>query len=83
MRSFQRLLRRCLTKDRKRRLASAADARLDIEEALDPGRTDPTSTAPSTSRRSPWTLAIGLGIVFVAVAGAYRFRDMLIAAGRS
>src|SRR4029079_9659312 len=68
---IRRLLRRCLTKDRKRRLASAADARLDIEEALDPGRTDPTSTAPSTSRRSPWSLAIGLGIVFAAVAGAY------------
>ena len=38
--AIQRLLRRCLTKDRKRRLASAADARLDIEEALDPGRAD-------------------------------------------
>ena len=47
--AIQRLLRRCLTKDRKRRLASAADARLDIEEALDPGRADPTPTAPRTS----------------------------------
>ena len=69
--AIQRLLRRCLTKDRKRRLASAADARLDIEEALDPGRADPTPTAPRTSRRSPWIFAIGLGTVVAAIAGAY------------
>ena len=31
---IRRLLRRCLEKDRKRRLDSAADARLEIEEAL-------------------------------------------------
>src|SRR4029077_5509532 len=32
--AVRRLLRRCLEKDRKRRLDSAADARLEIEEAL-------------------------------------------------
>jgi eukaryotic-like serine/threonine-protein kinase len=32
--SIKRLLRRCLEKDRKRRLADSADARLEIEEAL-------------------------------------------------
>jgi eukaryotic-like serine/threonine-protein kinase len=69
--AMRRLLRRCLTKDRKRRLASVADARLDIEEALDPGRADATPTAARTSRPSPWTMAIGLGIVFAAVASAY------------
>ena len=31
---IRRLLRRCLEKDRKRRLDSAADARLEIEEAM-------------------------------------------------
>ncbi len=31
---IRRLLRRCLEKDRKRRLDSAADARLEIEEVL-------------------------------------------------
>jgi len=31
------LLRRCLAKDRKRRLADASDARLEIEDALTPG----------------------------------------------
>ena len=38
---IRRLLRRCLEKDRKRRLDSAADARLEIEEAL----TSPTDGA--------------------------------------
>lgn len=33
---IRRLLRRCLVKDRKRRLDSAADARLEIDEALAP-----------------------------------------------
>src|SRR5262249_52576438 len=33
-RSIHRLLRRCLEKDRKRRLADAADARLEIEDVL-------------------------------------------------
>ena len=32
--SIRRLLRRCLEKDRKRRLSDAADARLEIEDAL-------------------------------------------------
>jgi hypothetical protein len=31
--SIRRLLRRCLEKDRRRRLADAADARLDLDEA--------------------------------------------------
>src|SRR4030081_1807242 len=32
--SIRRLLRRCLEKDRKRRLADASDARLEIDEAF-------------------------------------------------
>ena len=39
--AIRRLLRRCLEKDRKRRLADAADARLEIDEAL----TSPTDGA--------------------------------------
>ena len=42
--AIRRLLRRCLEKDRKRRLDSAAAARLEIEEAL---------TAPRPQRVSP------------------------------
>ena len=58
--AMRRLLRRCLEKDRKRRLDSAADARLEIEDALVPpsafeGGAAPavmTSAAPATSSTS-------------------------------
>src|SRR6202521_4613745 len=40
---IRKLLRRCLEKDRKRRLADAADARLEIEDAL---------TAPAAADRA-------------------------------
>ena len=53
--ALRRLLRRCLTKDRKHRLADIADARLELTEALAP------ETAPvGIGRRAvwlPWSLA--------------------------
>ncbi len=64
---LRRLLRRCLEKDRKRRLDSALAARLEIDEALaapspvdDP--TQPTSDSrPSTgSRALPWLIIAAL-----------------------
>ena len=60
--AIRRLLRRCLEKDRKRRLDSASDARLEIEDALAPAGPDPV-TQPETSRRV-WTTTA------VAIAGA-------------
>jgi serine/threonine protein kinase len=69
---IRRLLRRCLEKDRKRRLDSAADARLEIEEALTaPPAVESTTTPAPRSRWSPaltWTLAastLGLAIALV------------------
>jgi serine/threonine protein kinase len=47
--SIKRLLRRCLEKDRKRRLADSADARLEIEEAL----AAPFSAAEAPQTRRP------------------------------
>ncbi len=45
--SIRRLLRRCLEKDRKRRLPDAADIRLEIDEAPEPGRVStPRSRVP-------------------------------------
>ena len=38
--AIRRLLRRCLEKDRMRRLPDAADARLEIDEALHPVASD-------------------------------------------
>jgi serine/threonine-protein kinase len=74
--AVRRLLRRCLEKDRKRRVDSAADARLEIEEALtappaSDGATAPTGAAlrPAWARALPWAvagaLAAGLGGVLV------------------
>ena len=60
-----------MTKERKRRIASAADARLDIEEALNPGSVDAAPTAPIARKRSPLVLALGAGVVLAAIVGAY------------
>ncbi len=71
---IRRLLRRCLEKDRKRRLPDAADARLEIDEAL----TTPTaadgvsvSGAPATTASSrgrlPWMAALAVAAALIAV----------------
>ena len=53
---IRRLLRRCLEKDRKRRLDSAADARLEIEEALTaPSVVDGAAAQPATLPRPAWS----------------------------
>jgi len=71
---IRRLLRRCLEKERQRRLADVADARLEIEEAL-------SGTAESSSREDlvaaegtwrsvwPWIVAAGCAaaLAFVLV----------------
>jgi serine/threonine-protein kinase len=54
---IRRLLRPCLEKDRRRRLSDAADARLEIEDALTQPAAD-VATPRSGSRRSlPWIIA--------------------------
>ncbi len=67
------LLRRCLSKDRKRRLHDIADARVEIEEAI----SDPTSSSLNLAsaalavagprRRSLSMAAIGVGVIGVGV----------------
>ena len=55
-RTIRTLLRRCLERDRKRRLADAADARLEIEEALATPRGEPSESegAPQPVNPSLW-----------------------------
>ena len=71
--SIRRLLRRCLEKDRKRRIADAADARLEIDEALT-GSTDVSSAAGVPPRQSTrreqaaWALAGILALVALTLA---------------
>jgi len=69
---IRRLLRRCLEKDRTRRLADMADARLDIDDAL----SDPYSDAPAesptsrTRERLVWASALLLvGLTAAAMVG--------------
>jgi eukaryotic-like serine/threonine-protein kinase len=68
-----RLLRRCLMKDRKQRLASASDARLDIEDALSPTVPTTTASAPHPRRPAALMLSLGLGVALIAAVGVYLF----------
>ena len=77
----QRLLRRCLQKDRKRRLHDIADARLELEEA--PGETTAISQTARTSARTtwlPWLLAAA-GLTAAAAAVALYVRGRPAEAG--
>jgi len=69
--ALRRLLRRCLEKDRTRRLADIADARLDIEEALqDLSGGAPASVPAASERREPrWRRVIPWAVAGTAVAG--------------
>jgi eukaryotic-like serine/threonine-protein kinase len=70
--SIRRLLARCLERDPKRRLHDVADARLDIEEALDRPRAVPIEAAdqaPSLSSRVTLTV-VGLVAGVALLAGA-------------
>src|SRR5688572_10559931 len=55
--SIRRLLRRCLERDRIRRLADMADARLEVDDALTAAEDVPTPL-PTRSRRGPWLLGL-------------------------
>jgi serine/threonine-protein kinase len=71
-RAIRTLLRRCLEKDRKRRLADSADARLEIDEALTmpEGDSATESRAPSLS---------GLPRSVLAGAGGFLLGSLLVA----
>ena len=72
--SLRKLLRRCLEKDRKRRLDSASAARLEIDDALmaPAADTSPIGAAPSPSSargtRLAWVVAAGLGLAVALLA---------------
>jgi serine/threonine-protein kinase len=54
---IRRLLRRCFEKDRRRRLADMADARLDIDDALSGADTDAPVTVSTPRMPAPLTWA--------------------------
>jgi serine/threonine-protein kinase len=74
--SIRRLLHRCLEKDRKRRLDSAAAARLEIEEALsEPAGEFPSTAARGTASRYilPTAIASALAAAGVAMLATQAF----------
>jgi eukaryotic-like serine/threonine-protein kinase len=61
---FQRLLRRCLEKDSKKRLRDIGDAMPLLEDA-------PVTAEPAASSRLPWVVAAVLGIAALGLAFVY------------
>jgi len=69
--SIRRVLKRSLERDRRRRLADAADARLEIEDALAAGREDDAvrpSPGPTRLRALAWPLAFTVAAVVAAAS---------------
>ena len=67
---IRRLLRRCLEKDRRRRLDSASDARLEIEDAIASPAADTLAPAAMPSRRV-MPAAIAALLVVIAAPAAW------------
>jgi eukaryotic-like serine/threonine-protein kinase len=68
--TIRTLLRRCLQKDRKRRVADAGDARLEIEDVFTPVSNDRVADVPTPPAGRPrWTRA-ALAIAALLIVGA-------------
>jgi eukaryotic-like serine/threonine-protein kinase len=75
--AIRRLLRRCLEKERRKRLESIADARLEIEEALaGPSDQPAIAAAPARARRRErlvWSSALLLAVVAALALGGVSY----------
>jgi serine/threonine-protein kinase len=73
--AIRRLVRRCLEKDRRRRLSDIADARLEIDEAVSlPSTGAVIASPPHRPSRARWVLAAGvaaLGVMAGVIASAW------------
>jgi eukaryotic-like serine/threonine-protein kinase len=67
--SIRRLLRRCLEKDRRRRLADIRDANLEIEDAQREPLTPLPAIHDGLGSRERWLWIGGFGVVAAAAAG--------------
>ena len=63
---IRRLLRRCLEKDRKKRLDSAAGARLEVDDAIAPVEAETIARAAAPSRITPVAMAALAGSAALA-----------------
>jgi serine/threonine protein kinase len=69
--AIRRLLRRCLEKDRRKRIADAGDARLDIEEALNPQVTTGVGTTTTLAARPVVWMCVSAVLALALVALAW------------
>jgi eukaryotic-like serine/threonine-protein kinase len=77
--AIRRLLRRCLQKDRSRRLKNADDARIEIEEALtEPPAVTPQDAAAIRNPRPAWIVAT-LATLALASLAIVHFREKPVA----
>ena len=81
--SIRKLLRRCLEKDRKRRLTDAGAARLEIDDALTASTTAEGASAPgalavaaSSRGRLPWMAAAAVLAALVGALAVPALRDL-------
>jgi Tol biopolymer transport system component len=67
---IRRLLRRCLAKDRRKRLDSAAAARLEIDDAIaaPAGESFALAAMPYFRRVTPWAIAALAGLIAIVLA---------------
>jgi eukaryotic-like serine/threonine-protein kinase len=69
---IRRLLRRCLEKDRKRRLDSASDVRLEIDDAIAfPAAETPARAATPSRRITPGAIAVLAGLTVITALGTW------------
>lgn len=82
--SVSRLLRRCLQKDRMRRLRDIADARIELDEALEPPIARESQTLPAAHRPSrfvvPALLVMTLLLIGVSIRSWMQSQNRSIAA---
>ena len=73
--AIRRLVRRCLEKEAARRLHDIADARLEIEDAVNGTSDAPVQQAAAAGRRwIAWTAAATIAVSGAAAAAAWMFR---------
>jgi len=74
--NLKRLLQRCLQKDRKRRLHDIADARIEIDEALEaaPGRAEALARSDSAGQRFSAAIWILTGLIGGGLIAAFGVR---------
>jgi serine/threonine protein kinase len=75
--AIRRLLRRCLERDRERRLHNIADARLEIEEALMAPPEQPPVAEAARARGAGWPVLVPLSLLALAglVVAVMHFRE--------